>query len=104
MHKLLISILAINSLTFSTVLHAETFAVKINDILPELRVQFTDILPDETWRIVGQCPRATRYTSIQVTDLLPDKRVMISDILADHDICITNPREIPDEMWKHIKR
>ena len=92
---------------FNTVLHSQTYAIKINKFgLADMSVEFTKFgLADETWKIVGSCKSAINPTSIEIIKFgLADKTIQISKYgLADRDICITNPEDLPDHVLQMLR-
>ena len=109
MKKLLV--ILIIGLIFSPPLNASTYAISFTDrsYLADLTIAISDrsFLADETWNIKGSCESASTYTRVALTDrsYLADITIALTDrsYLADKDICIKNPRDLPEWFIKILK-
>jgi hypothetical protein len=76
----------------------------------DLKIHFVDMsfMADEKWHVSGECATATSKTKVHVVSMsfMADKKIHLVDMafMADREICITNPKDAPEEFWKAYRR
>ena len=98
-------------LLWSVNLHASTYAINFTErsFLADITIAITErsFLADEIWYFKGTCETASSYTTIAITErsFLADKTIVLTNrsFLADKDICIKNPRDLPEWFIEILK-